>query len=168
MALIFTQLVPETHHLPHLARVAAGLRPLTFDATSILAYQQISRSEINTAGETERAESLELDAPSLHYLLWQLQAKLKAALAGTDAELGALDGPALLARLSPILLALRSHIESMVEMLPLAQRYWQFYDASKDGETKIADFNGEPSERAPRYVAPSLKLMLQLLRLRWI
>ena len=150
-----------THHLPHLARVAAGLRPLTFDATSILAYQQISRSEINTAGETERAESLELDAPSLHYLLWQLQAKLKAALAGTDAELGALDGPALLARLSPILLALRSHIESMVEMLPLAQRY----DASKDGETKIADFNGEPSERAPRYVAPSLKLMLQLLRL---
>ena len=50
----------------------------------------------------------------------------------------------------------------MVEMLPLAQRY----DASKDGETKIADFNGEPSERAPRYVAPSLKLMLQLLRLR--
>ena len=54
--------------------MAAGLRPLTFDATSILAYQQISRSEINTAGETERAESLELDAPSLHYLLWQLQA----------------------------------------------------------------------------------------------
>ena len=55
------------------SRAWRRLRPLTFDATSILAYQQISRSEINTAGETERAESLELDAPSLHYLLWHLR-----------------------------------------------------------------------------------------------
>ena len=134
--------------------------------------------------DTGTREQVELTPPSLHYLLAHLHSRLKHALGGGSSfgfggakplssslsrpvssgcrvqdlaskELQSLTGPALLARLRPVLLSLRAHVQQLHELLPV-------YLPSTAPPASAAAFGGPETEaEQSRFVEPCLVLISQ-------